>query len=573
MQDFQIQSKKICDMVSDDSNIILPAIQRKFVWQEEQICNLFQSIMEGYPIGTFLTWEITGKQINEKGAIKFYEFIKNYSEYDRKYNDLLKNPSNDKKYLAILDGQQRIQSLLIGLRGTYASHLFNKSYDKIESFPPKTLYLNLKKAYSDSEEKENYLFKFLEPKVAKNDQDNHWFEVGKIISMNDERVRMDFLKDNYTFKSEEEKIEASILLSRLNTCINDRNLLGCYIIDKNRDIDSVLDIFVKINSGGTPLSKPDLLFSTIIAKWPEAREEFDTFIKNINICDDQSKRFKFNIDFLIRTLMYLFDISVTLNIKNFNKLDIDLLKIKWEEIKHSIIETKNLLLEFGFEDNNIMAYNAIMPIIYYIYNNGNIKEEAIKLELKKYFIIAQLKNLYGTASNSTLTETRKALKNQTKFNMNLLKDIKLVGNRTYLIDNENEILHWIDTYKKGSPYTFMILSIIDSNFDSSKKVDEDHLYPESVLRKIDEFKEYKDCLANINLLQAQENRKNKKDMPLDKYIESLKESGKDPNAIIKCLPKLDKELKDYSLENFKIFYDKRRNLILSELKKKLGFVE
>lgn len=569
MQDFQIESKKICDIVSDDSNIILPAIQRKFVWQEEQICNLFESIMEGYPIGTFLTWEITGEQINKKGAIGFYEFIKNYSEYDRKYNDLLRNPSNEKKYLAILDGQQRIQSLLIGLRGTYATHLPNKSYNKIESFPQKKLYLNLKKVYSDIDEKEKYVFRFFESYTIENDKENNWFEVGKIISLNDEKMRREFLKENYSFNNEEEKEDALIILARLNTCINDRNLLGCYIIDKNRDIDSVLDIFVKINSGGTPLSKPDLLFSTIIAKWPEAREELDAFIKNINICDDLSKRFRFNIDFLIRTIMYIFDISVTLNIKNFNSLDIELLKINWEKIKLSIIKTKNLLLEFGFENNNIVSYNAIMPIIYYIYNNGNIKDELVKSEIKKYFIIAQLKNLYGTASNSTLTETRKALKGQPIFNMNLLKDIKLVGNRSYTIEDENEILHWIDTYKKGSPYTFMILSIIDPDFKSYRPIDEDHLYPESVLRKIQELKPYKDCLANINLLQEKENRKDKNDKLFDEYIKDLIKEGKDPDKIIKCLPKLDSELRDYSIENFKIFYDKRRQLIFEKLKCRL----
>ncbi len=573
MKDFEIQPKKICDMISDDSNIILPAIQRKFVWKEEQICSLFESIMEGYPIGTFLTWEISGAQINKKEFIGFYEFIKNYSEYDRQYNDLIKNTPNEKKYLAILDGQQRIQSLLIGLRGTYATHLYNKPYDKIESFPPKVLYINLKKEYSVEDEKEKYVFKFLEKNTVQNDSVSNWFEVGKIIALTDEKDRRKYLSENYSFSNDDEKDNALTILSDLNTCINARNLLGCYVIDKNRDIEEILDIFVKINSGGTPLSKPDLLFSTIIAKWKDkntdAREEFDSFLKNINICDDQSKKFKFDINFLIRTIMYLFDIPVTLNIKNFNKLNIDLLKEKWEDIKLSIIKTKNLLLEFGFDKNNIEAENAIMPIIYYIYNEGNINDESIKQEIRKYFIIAQLKNLFGTASNSTLTETRKAIKNKKEFNMNLLKDIVLVGNRTYLLDNDNEILHWIDTYKKGSSYAFMILSIIDPDFDSSKRVDEDHLFPESILSKNSEFKEYKDRISNINLLQAKENRKIKNDMPFDEYVEYLKEKGKNPENIIKCLPELDNDLKDYSLENFKIFYKKRRMLILEKLKENL----
>ena len=69
----------------------LPSIQRKFVWPEEKICNLFESIMNGYPIGTLLTWEISGEKINADNAIGFYEFIKNWSEYDGKFNSLLKN--------------------------------------------------------------------------------------------------------------------------------------------------------------------------------------------------------------------------------------------------------------------------------------------------------------------------------------------------------------------------------------------------------------------------------------------------------------------------------------------------
>ena len=58
-------------------------------------------------------------------------------------------------------------------------------------------------------------------------------------------------------------------------------------------------------------------------------------------------------------------------------------------------------------------------------------------------------------------------------------------------------------------------------------------------------------------------------MPFDEYVEYLKEKGKNPENIIKCLPELDNDLKDYSLENFKIFYKKRRMLILEKLKENL----
>ena len=565
MQDYQIETKKICDIIDEDTHVILPAIQRKFVWKEEQICNLFESIMEGYPIGTFLTWKVSGKKINAENSIGFYEFIKNYSEYgDNKYNDLIKNSSNDREYLAILDGQQRIQSLIIGLKGSYATHLPNKKYDKIESYPKRNLYINLKKYFFQDEERFSYTFKFLEPDIATNDEKNNWFEVGKIIGLKDEKDRRKYIREHYNFQTEDDNDEALSVLSELNSCINDRSLLGCYAIDKNRSLDDILDIFVRINSGGTKLSKPDLLFSTIIAKWNDARENFDDFLKNININEKQAKIFSFDIDFLIRTILYVFNISVILNIKNFNTLNIDELKHNWDKIKTSITKTRNLLIEFGFTDWNITSYNAIMPIIYYVYNNGDIKDEDVKLEIKKYFIIAQLKNLFGVASNSALTETRKALFNQQKFSINLLKNISLVGNRNYSVTRD-DIDNWLDTYKKGSPYTFMILSIVDPNFDSSKLIDIDHLYAESILRNNTYSKPYKDMMANLNLLQAKENRKSKNDMPLEDYINELEEKKMIPSNIIKFLPAIDEKLSSYSLDNFKIFYDKRKKLIGDKL--------
>ena len=567
MQDFQIIPKKIKNMVADDANIILPAIQRKFVWPEEKICNLFESIMNGYPIGTLLTWEISGEQINAKNAIGFYEFIKNWSEYDNKFNALLKNVPNDKKYLAILDGQQRLQALLIGLRGTYASHKVNKPWKDIKSFPAKTLYLNLKKIYDEDIDKETYCFKFLEKETANEDSKNKWFEVGKIIGLNNFRSISQYVKENYQFENEEEQQEATLIINELNECINNTNILGCYVIDKDRDLDAILDIFIKINSGATPLSKPDLLFSTIIAKWPDAREKFDAFIKNINICDDQSKRFKFDMDFLIRTIMYMNDdIPVTLNIKNFSKIKIDDLIPAWGKIEESIIAARNLILDYGFEDDTIASYNAIMPIVFYIYHDGDITDENIKEEFRKYFIIAQLKNLFGVAGNSTLTETRRCLKGKKQFSMSLFKDIVLAGSRTFKLNNDDEIRHWLETYKKGDKYSFMILSLLDPNFDGSKRVDEDHLYPESVLKKYPEYDSYKDSLLNLNLLQAKENRKLKNDMLLDDYIKQLENKNVDPNSVIKFLPKLDEELKSYSIDEFLTFCQKRENLMVDAIK-------
>ncbi len=67
--------------------IYLPAIQRKYVWGDNQIVRLMDSIMLGYPIGTFLFWKVKKRIINKK-EYSMYEFIKDY--HDR---DMYKNPS------------------------------------------------------------------------------------------------------------------------------------------------------------------------------------------------------------------------------------------------------------------------------------------------------------------------------------------------------------------------------------------------------------------------------------------------------------------------------------------------
>ena len=59
------------------NDLILPAIQREFVWKERQVCRLFDSLMQGYPIGAFLYWQI---EPETSGQFKFYDFVLNYHE-------------------------------------------------------------------------------------------------------------------------------------------------------------------------------------------------------------------------------------------------------------------------------------------------------------------------------------------------------------------------------------------------------------------------------------------------------------------------------------------------------------
>lgn len=120
----------------DSNEYLLPAIQRKFVWSTYQIEMLFDSIMRGYPINSFMFWKITDPLIKER--YKFYEVL---HEYRQLYKE--ENPIHDTKgmtnFMAVIDGQQRLTSLYIGLKGTYAYKLPRKHWKDDQNSLPKTI--------------------------------------------------------------------------------------------------------------------------------------------------------------------------------------------------------------------------------------------------------------------------------------------------------------------------------------------------------------------------------------------------------------------------------------------------
>ena len=79
-----ISVKEAIDKIHN-RDFLLPAIQRKFIWSSSQVELLFDSIMRGYPINSFMFWEIRDK--NMKSEYRFYEFLKEYREFYNENNE------------------------------------------------------------------------------------------------------------------------------------------------------------------------------------------------------------------------------------------------------------------------------------------------------------------------------------------------------------------------------------------------------------------------------------------------------------------------------------------------------
>ena len=161
-----ISVKEAIDAINN-RYFLLPSIQRKFVWNSHQICVLFDSIMRGYPINTFMLWEVKNAPI--KKDYKFYEFLKEYCQRFNEENPVVKTNSSFHDFSAVIDGQQRLTSLYIGLCSTYAYKQPrvwwpNTRDDTI--LPPRKLYLDLCQPANNGEDESlmYYNFKFLTEK-------------------------------------------------------------------------------------------------------------------------------------------------------------------------------------------------------------------------------------------------------------------------------------------------------------------------------------------------------------------------------------------------------------------------
>lgn len=549
--------------------IYLPAIQRKYVWDDDQITRLMDSIMLGYPIGTFLFWKVRKSIINKK-EYSMYEFIKDFHERDVYKNPSAPQPfpfgSDEETIWAVLDGQQRLTSLYIALQGSMSRKLPNKRWKNDDAFPIKELYLDLHSQRTD-EEDISYEFKFLTQEEAKKQKDDKlWYLVKDILKYSQDELVTDLIIPNGWVSDKVAMKNISLLHTRLvgDEIIN-------YFEVQTDSIDSVLDIFVRVNSGGTVLSKSDLLFSTIVSHWDKARDEIDKLLVEINKIGEG---YKFSNDFIMRTCLYVLDMSVTLKVETFKKESVLKIKNNWENIRKAIKDTVDLLNEFGFNSENIISYVAVSPMVYYRFKGGNFDAES-KSELRKYIVISQVRQVFGAATNSALTSIREALKAAPtdSFKMGNLLKVRFTGERT-LRYNSEEIDAMFDTYEIGA-YTFMLLSLLYPNLKYSQKgFHQDHMHPytgfeESKIANLklpdgsviddvrkDEWRRRRNTLANLQLLEGRENER-KNATPLVDWIKVMANSE---NA--KYMP-IDSS---FELSDFEDFMDKRQKLMSDALK-------
>ena len=566
--------KTVSEVVTEYLNrtTFLPAIQREYVWGTYAIEKLFDSIMGDYPISTFLFWKIQEENKNEWTA---YEFIRDHDS-DNPHNKEANLAGINQDIYLVLDGQQRLTSLLIGLKGTYRFFYYKWYKSK--------LYLNvLKKPIKpDNPEELTYQFQFRENEYpnSKDPTPQFWYLVGDILDHVDAEDAKKAVKEKLSAFTEEERDTANTHIGRLHSRIHTLRLLN-YYEEKSQDYDKVVEAFIRANTGGVKLEYSDILLSTATAKWNNlnAREEIHSFTDNINSIGNG---YTFGKDFVLKGSLYLTEgLPIQYKVKNFNKSNLEKIENNWDNIKTQIEDTVRLINKFGFNDKNLVAKMALLPIACYLgkkgqnnfVNSTHNEDVQNQIIIQKWLTLSLLKNAFGSSSDTTLKNLQDTLNSITDYSVFPYEHLnKKLGIEPEF--NDAEIDNLLST-NYGTRYSYLILCLLYPDRDwKDNKYHEDHIFPRTNFttaklkqrgygeEKIKEYQKHYNGIVNLQLLTDSENlEKNSKNF--DTWLSQRDDNFKSRHTI----PTVD----SYNFDKFLEFTMARRELIRDKLKEiKIG---
>ena len=553
---------------------VLPAIQREFVWRPVQISRLFDSLLRGYPIGSFLFWTVRRESIKQ---YKWYDFMLDYHQKDRAHCTSVGAVSQD-SIKAVLDGQQRLTAMNIGLRGSYAYKLPRKWWSSPDAFPTRHLYLNI---LADAEENEagmRYDFRFLTLKEAEQQDDTHcWYRVGQILTDEDALDLHTFLLD----KQLADQRRPFRILAGLQKVVHTTEVIA-YYKEEDQNLDRVLDIFIRTNSGGTTLSYSDMLMSMATAQWEnlDAREAIHGTVDEINCTGDG---FGFSKDFLLKAGLMLAGVgSVRFKVTNFNRDNMRLLEDQWDYITRAVRTAVELVARFGFSRSSLTANNAVLPIAYYLYHRGTpagfLSQAAFRDDrnaIRSWLIRSLLKRgIWGSGLDALLDVLRSVINEHGgKVFPSARLEAEMRTRGKTLRFEEEELQDLVES--KDRTFTLLALLYPSANLQAIK-FHIDHVFPKSRfssrrLRKasisendIPGFQDRADRLPNLQLLVGEVNESKSDKLP-KQWIDEM--SGAKAAEYVE---RHDLGEVPADMAGFNAFYEARRDLLLAKLRGLLG---
>ena len=505
---------------------VLPAIQREFIWQPEQVCTLFDSVMQSYPFGEFLIWRIKPDNVNQ---FKYYGFVLNHHQRDNPHCPELGNLP-ERPVTAVLDGQQRLTAFNIGLRGSMAVKLPRKWWNNPDAFPRRVLALDLLSPPNPDEEGNRYNFDFIDESRIGLRENSFWFRVSDILIMKSGPDMLDWIVENGTPHAQQSL--AYRTLDRLYQCICVEKPIAIYE-EKSQDIERVLNIFIRCNSGGTPLSYSDLLLSIAVSQWVklDARREVHQLVDEMNRI---GSGFSFTKNFVLKAGLMLSDIaSVGFKVENFTQDNMAVLEENWERIRNALIATVQLAANFGFNGNTIRAESALLPIAYYIHRKESpsgfvtrgehkVDRETIRRWLTRSFL--KRSGIWGSGLDTLLTALRDVIRKGEIDQFPVVPIRRAMAQRGKTLEFSDEEVEELSDTEYGDRQIFALMALLFP-VDLRNNFHIDHIFPRSRFSNArllnagvsdDQFENFRNCanrLGNLQLLDGDINTEKQATLP------------------------------------------------------------
>ena len=575
--------------------LVLPAIQREFVWNEQKIAALFDSLMRDYPIGGFLYWRVSDETVNEH---TFYGFIRDYDQ--RPPNNfcprLQEIAPSDSRY-AVLDGQQRLTSLNIGLRGSHTVKLPNKWWDNPDAFPKRFLYLDLRKADPDANESgsedetgetENFVFRFRTPDqaAAENEAGRGWMRVSDALGLRETTDVIEYIGKAGIGRD----TDALAILSRIHEVVHVHGVISPFV-EPDQSIDRVMNIFIRVNAQGEPLSFADLLLSQATAAWSasdegeavDAREEIRSFNEHLNRADH---RFDFKRDQIMKACLVLTDASsVRFQIENFKREQMLRIRDEWPEIKRSLDLAASLLDQFGLTAVNLNVRSVIHPLAYYIKHRELDTSyltakgsEADRDNIRRWVVRSLLRQgIWGSGLDTLLTRLRAAIKEHGGAGFPVAAIEQTMGEVGKSLAFDEAAVEGLLRVRYRDRNCFPLLSLIYPSGNTLLR-HVDHVYPQTAftrakLTKLGLATEQVEWMLaaaqeipNLQLLTPGDNESKGGRFPEPWLASAYPDDG--PRAAVAAFHHFG-EVGD-SLAGFAEFFEQRRELLAAVIRKRLG---
>ena len=452
------------------------------------------------------------------------------------------------------------------------------------AFPERKLYLNIVEPKTESSDK--FEFKFLTDDECQNDGTHYWFLVGDILNMKELGDVMNYLMQNIVFSgvySQEQGQFANNTLSQLFKVIHTQPSISYYKV-KSDELDKVLNIFIRVNSGGTVLSYSDLLLSIATAQWDnlDAREEINDCVDNINAI---GSGFNVNKDFVLKSALVLTGFSdIAFKVDNFNKENMSKIENNWKTIKKDLYQAFQLVSSFGFNRDSLKSNNVVIPIAYYLMKIGmpdnfdtSTSAATNREKIKKWLIMSLLKRAFSGQPDNVLRPIRAIIEeNGTKeFPIDEIIN-KLKGTSKTIVFTNDDIENLLE-HQYGKGETLTVLMLLYPSLDFNNKFHIDHMYPKSVFTKkslikkgvaedkVQTYIDHVNDLSNLQLLAAIPNIEKQNQDFADWFANTQKtDSDKIQYRTIHYIPDME-----YSYANFELFLSERRKNIKAQLESML----